>query len=254
MNSPFDLTGRRALVTGATQGLGVDIATTLAAAGCDLVLSARNSEGLTSLAATLTEAHGVRVATVPADLSAPSAPEELAAAALVAFDGLDVLVNNAGISLPRTVLDIDAESWDLTMAVNVRAPALLGSRIGAAMARAGRGSIVNISSVAGSLALYEHFSYSSSKAALNMATKMLALELGPQGVRVNSVSPTVVMTEMGQRVWGEETKAAPMLARIPLGHFAQPNDVSHAVLYLASDAAAMVNGVDLRVDGGFGVA
>ncbi|GAA0309548.1 glucose 1-dehydrogenase [Kineococcus aurantiacus] len=250
----FDLSGRRALVTGATQGLGRDLAGTLAAAGCDLVVSARDRDGLERLAAQLRSEHGVRVAAVAADLSDAAATETLAASALDAFDGLDVLVNNAGISVPQAVVDVDAATWDRVLAVNLRAPALLGSRVGGAMARAGRGSIVNVSSVAGSLALAEHFSYCASKAALVMATKVLALELGPSGVRANSVSPTVVMTEMGQRVWGEEAKAAPMISRIPLGRFAQPGDVSDAVLFLASDASGMVNGVDLTVDGGFSVA
>ncbi|PRY16865.1 SDR family NAD(P)-dependent oxidoreductase [Kineococcus rhizosphaerae] len=250
----FDLTGRRALVTGATQGLGTDVVRTLAAAGCDLVLSARTHEALQALAAAVRGDHGVRVEVVAADLSDAADTESLASRALAAFDGLDVLVNNAGVSFPQRVVDVDAGTWDRTLAVNLRAPALLGSRVGRAMAAAGRGSIVNVSSVAGSLALAEHFAYSSSKAALVMATKVLALELGPSGVRANSVSPTVVMTEMGQRVWGEQAKAAPMLVRIPLGRFAQPGDVSGAVLFLASDASAMVNGVDLTVDGGFSAA
>lgn len=254
MTSPFDLSGRRVLVTGATQGLGNDVARTVAAAGCDLVLSARSRDALETLAQALIADHGTRVEVVPADLSDADDTEALAAAALATFGGLDVLVNNAGISVPQRVVDVDAATWDRVLAVNLRAPALLGSRVGRAMAQAGRGSIVNVSSVAGSLALAEHFSYSASKAGLLMATKVLALELGPSGVRANSVSPTVVLTEMGQRVWGEEAKAAPMTARIPLGHFAQPSDVSNAVVYLASDASAMVNGVDLKVDGGFSVA
>jgi NAD(P)-dependent dehydrogenase (short-subunit alcohol dehydrogenase family) len=84
-----------------------------------------------------------------------------------------------------------------------------------------------------------------------MATKVLARELGPHGIRANSVCPTVVLTEMGQRVWGEETKAAPMIARIPLGRFAVPHEVSDAVVWLCSDAASMVNGVEIAVDGGY---
>lgn len=250
----FDLTGRRALVTGATQGLGADVARALAGAGCDLVLNARDHAALQALAATLRAGHGVRVEVVAADLADAADTESLASRALAAFDGLDVLVNNAGTSVPQRVVDVDATTWDRTLAVNLRAPALLGARIGGAMAAAGRGSIVNVASVAGSRALAEHFAYSASKAALVMATRVLALELGPSGVRANSVSPTVVMTEMGQRVWGEQEKAAPLLARIPLGRFAQPGDVSDTVLFLASDASAMVNGVDLTVDGGFSVA
>ena len=250
----FSLTGRRALVTGASQGLGTDVARALAAAGADLVLSARSPQPLRALAEDVRREHGVRVAVVPADLTRAEEVERLATEALAAFDGLDVLVNNAGISHPQRVVDVDADTWDLTMAVNLRAPALLGARVGEAMAAAGRGSIVNVSSLAGTLALAEHYAYCASKAALIMATRVLALELGPSGVRANSVSPTVVMTEMGQRVWGEEAKGAPMLARIPLGRFVEPAEVGSAVVYLASDAAAMVNGVDLRLDGGFAVA
>ena len=250
----FDLTGRRTLVTGASQGIGTDVAHALAAAGADLVLSGRRRETLEDLAHEISTRHGVRTATVVADLSSAAETEQLADHALVPFGGLDVLVANAGISHPQMAVDVDADTWDATMAVNLRAPALLGARIGRAMAAAGRGSIVNVSSLAGSLALAEHYAYCASKAALVMATKVLALELGPSGVRANSVSPTVVMTEMGQRVWGEQAKAAPMLARIPLGHFAQPADVSNAVVFLASDASAMVNGTDLKVDGGFAVA
>jgi NAD(P)-dependent dehydrogenase (short-subunit alcohol dehydrogenase family) len=218
------------------------------------VLTGRRREPLEDLAADVERRHGVRTAVVVADLADSPEVERLAADAQRPFGGLDVLVGNAGISHPQAVIDVDAGTWDEVMAVNLRAPALLGSRIGRAMAAAGRGSIVMVSSLAGSLALAEHYSYCASKAALVMATKVLALELGPAGVRANVVSPTVVLTEMGQRVWGEEAKSAPMLARIPLGHFAEPADVTNAVVFLASDAAAMVNGTDLRVDGGFAVA
>jgi NAD(P)-dependent dehydrogenase (short-subunit alcohol dehydrogenase family) len=122
------------------------------------------------------------------------------------------------------------------------------------MATDGGGSIVNVASLAGLRALREHYAYSASKAALIMATKVLALEFGPAGVRANAVCPTVVLTDMGQQVWGEPAKAAPMLARIPLGHFGVPSDVADAVVWLASDASAMVNGAELALDGGFTVA
>ncbi|WP_432489492.1 SDR family NAD(P)-dependent oxidoreductase [Kineococcus sp. SYSU DK018] len=252
-SGPFSLAGRRALVTGASQGIGADLAGSLAAAGADLVLSGRRAAPLEDLAHALEQRHGVRTAVVLADLSLAEDTERLAAESLVPFGGLDVLVSNAGVSHPQSVADVDAATWDLTMAVNLRAPALLGSRVGRAMAAAGRGSIVNVSSLAGSLALADHYAYSSSKAALLMATKVLALELGPSGVRANSVSPTVVMTDMGQRVWGGQ-KGEPMLARIPAGRFVEPAEVGSAVVFLASDASAMVNGTDLKVDGGFAVA
>ena len=245
------LAGRRALVTGASRGIGAAVASALAAAGADVVLSGRDARSLESVAESLT---GVRTAIITADLADPADVERLAAAALDAFDGLDILVNNAGITFPELAADLTVGAWDATMAVNLRAPALLGARIGAAMAADGGGSIVNIASLAGLRALPEHYAYAASKAALIMATKVLALELGPAGVRANAICPTVVLTEMGQQVWGEPKKAAPMLARIPLGRFGIPADVAAAVVWLASDASSMVNGAELPLDGGFTVA
>jgi len=244
------LAGQRALVTGASRGIGAAVAAGLAAEGVDVVLSGRDSAALDSVAASLP----TRTAIIPADLADAGSVEALARSALDAFDGLDILVNNAGITLPELARDLTISAWDATMAVNLRAPALLGARIGAAMAADGGGSIVNIASLAGLRALTEHYAYSASKAALIMATKVLALELGPSGVRANVVCPTVVLTEMGQQVWGEQAKAAPMLARIPLGRFGVPSDVADAVVWLASDASAMVNGAEIPLDGGFTVA
>ena len=246
------LQGRRALVTGASRGIGAAVAAGLAAAGADVVLNGRDRSALDAVAASLPR--GVRTAVLPADLADVDAVERLAADALSVFDGLDILVNNAGITFPELAADLTVAAWDATMAVNLRAPALLGALIGAAMAADGGGSIVNVSSLAGLRALGEHYAYAASKAALNMATKVLALELGPSGVRANAVCPTVVLTEMGQQVWGESQKAAPMLARIPLGRFGIPSDVADAVVFLASDASAMINGAEIPLDGGFTVA
>lgn len=186
------------------------------------------------------------------DLAQPEGPARLAQQAGAVFGGLDVLVNNAGISHPQPVVDTDPKLFDATIAVNLRTPALLAAAVGAAMAEQGtEGAIVNVASAAALAPLPDHYAYCVSKAGLVMATKVLARELGPHGIRANSVCPTVVLTEMGQRVWGEEEKARPMLARIPLGRFAVPREVSDTVVWLASDAASMINGVDIPVDGGY---
>ena len=249
-----ELAGRRALVTGASRGIGAAVADALAAAGADVILHGRAAELLDERARAISTTHGVRTAVLTADLASSSAVESLAADALAAFDGLDILVNNAGVTYPETVAGLSVEAWDATLAVNLTAPALLSARIGAAMADAGGGAIVNVSSLAGLRALTEHYAYCAGKAALQMATKVLALELGPRGVRANAVCPTVVLTEMGQQVWGEAKKAAPMLARIPSGRFGEPADVAAAVVWLASDASGMVNGAELALDGGFSIA
>lgn len=248
-----DLTNRRALVTGSTRGIGAKVADALAAAGADVVLSARSAEDLTRQAAEIADKYGVHAASVPADLADADEVLRLASESLAAFDGLDILVNNAGVSFPEPVTTVSVGNWNATMDVNLRAACLLASRVGSAMADAGSGSIVNISSAAGIRALRDHYAYSISKAGLVMATQVLALELGSQGVRANIICPTVVMTEMGQRVWGDEAKAAPMLARIPAGHFAAPSDVAEAVLFLVSPVANMINGVTLPIDGGYTV-
>jgi NAD(P)-dependent dehydrogenase (short-subunit alcohol dehydrogenase family) len=246
------LDGKRALITGATKGIGADIARAFAAAGAQLVLSGRDEGELDAARATLSDRYGAQVRTAAVDLARPEGPDTLAGAAAEAFGGLDVLVNNAGISHPQQAVDTDPALFDATIAVNLRAPALLAAAVGAAMVRQGTGgAIITVASAAALAPLPDHYAYCASKAGLVMATKVLARELGPHGIRANSVCPTVVLTEMGQRVWGEDAKAAPMLARIPLGRFAVPHEVSDAVVWLASDAASMVNGVDLPLDGGY---
>jgi NAD(P)-dependent dehydrogenase (short-subunit alcohol dehydrogenase family) len=246
-----ELDGTRILVTGASKGIGAAICERLAADGASLVVSARDTPALDELAAGLKDRHGTTVASVPADLSDPAAPARLADGAWDAFGGLDVLVNNAGMSITGPARSMSRADWDAVMTVNLHAPALLAADLAGRMADAGGGRVITIGSAAALRALPEHYAYCASKAALVMATKVLALELGPRGVRANSICPTVVLTEMGTQVWGEEAKAAPMLARIPAGHFAQPEQVADAVVYLASPGAEMVNGTDLVLDGGY---
>jgi NAD(P)-dependent dehydrogenase (short-subunit alcohol dehydrogenase family) len=246
------LDGKRALITGATKGIGADIARAFASAGASLVLSGRDGDELAAAQSSLADEFGGQVSVAAVDLGRPDGPEELARRACDAYGGLDILVNNAGISHPQPVVDTDPALFDATIAVNLRAPALLAAAVGAAMIAAGRGgSIVTVASAAALAPLPDHYAYCASKAGLLMATKVMAREFGPYGIRANSVCPTVVLTEMGQRVWGEEAKAAPMIARIPLGRFAIPQEVSDTVVWLASDAASIINGVDIPVDGGY---
>jgi NAD(P)-dependent dehydrogenase (short-subunit alcohol dehydrogenase family) len=246
------LDGKRALITGATKGIGADIARTFAAAGAKLILSGRDGAALASAESALTDEFGAHIATAAIDLAGYGAPLSLAQQAADAFGGLDILVNNAGISHPEPAVDTDPDKFDDTIAINLRAPALLAAAVGKVMVAQGTGgSIITVASAAALAPLPDHYAYCASKAGLVMATKVLARELGQYGIRANSVCPTVVLTEMGQRVWGEDAKAAPMLARIPLGRFAVPREVSDTVLWLASDAASMISGVDIPVDGGY---
>ena len=138
------------------------------------------------------------------------------------------------------------------MAINARGAAMMARHVAQGMLRDGRaGSIVNVSSQASLVALDEHLAYCASKAALDAITRSLCLELGPSGIRVNSVNPTVTLTPMAERAWSDPAKSGPMLAAIPLRRFATPEDVARPILFLLSDAAAMISGVSLPIDGGY---
>jgi L-xylulose reductase len=161
-------------------------------------------------------------------------------------------VNNAGISVPQSFLSASPEAFDRTMAVNVRAAMIVSQVVAAGMiARGQGGAIVNVSSQASMVGLADHATYCASKGALDQLTRVMALELGPRGIRVNAVNPTVTLTPMGEMAWSEPVKRGAMLAKIPLGKFATPVDVAQAVAYLLSQQAAMIHGVMLPVDGGF---
>ena len=245
-----DLSGCRALVTGATKGIGREVALRLAASGCDVGVTGRASDELASLAEEIGAA-GRTCWTRAADLASTEQTLAMAEHFLQAMGSIDILVNNAGMAITETLVDLDPEHWDILLAVNLRAPALVSKVVAGSMIKRKRGAIVNVSSQAGTVALTEHAAYCASKFGLNGLTKVMALELGPYGVRVNAVAPTVVLTPMGQQVWGDPAKGGPMLAKVPLGKFAYPRDVADAVLFLASDAASMINGEVLLIDGGF---
>jgi len=242
MTTSFDFSGRRALVTGASSGIGRAVAARLAQAGAQVTAVGRNAA---ALAALHTEA-----GCTPLVLDVADAPAlERALAPLPAFD---LVVNCAGIALLESATEMQAESFDAVMAVNARAAALVASRCGKAMIAAGmRGSIVNVSSQAALVALDAHLCYCASKAAMDAITRSLCLEFGPHGIRVNSVNPTVTLTPMAQQAWSDPAKSAAALKNIPLGRFAQVEEVVAPVLFLLSDGASMVSGAALPVDGGY---
>ncbi|HEY3330356.1 MAG TPA: glucose 1-dehydrogenase [Capsulimonadaceae bacterium] len=237
----INFTGKRILVTGAGKGIGREIACLLAKCGGAVVAISRTPSDLATL-------HDeIDCQTIAADLSDIDDARQAAARA----GEIDLLVNNAGISLPQSFIETTPEAFDNTMAVNVRAALIVSQVIARQMVERRRGAIVNVSSQASQVALVDHTAYCASKGALDQLTRVMALELGPHGVRVNAVNPTVTLTPMGEMAWADPVKSLPMLAKIPLGRFAAPGDVANAVAYLLSDYAGMINGVTLPVDGGF---
>ena len=238
----WDFQGRTILVTGASGGIGGATVRQLVRAGATVVAGGRSETQLARLAAET----GCR--TIAFDLTSEDGVRE-------ALDGLDLwgVVNCAGFGGEiATPMETDVAVFDKVMAINARGALLVTKYASRSMVRLGRGgSIVNVSSQAGLVALRGHISYGSSKAALDNITRVSALELGRHGIRVNSVNPTVVMTDMATGHWGKPEVAEPFLATMPLGRWATPDEVAAPIVFLLSDAAAMITGVSLPVDGGF---
>ncbi|KAJ7372599.1 hypothetical protein OS493_017870 [Desmophyllum pertusum] len=210
--------------------------------GAEVIALSRTQADLDSLKTEVPSIH-----TVCLDLS----DIEAASKKVDSLGDIHLLVNNAGIAILGPFEEVKLEDFDKMFSVNVKAPLFIAQVVAKKMIASGSGgSIVNVSSQASMIALKDHTLYSSTKAAMDMFTKSLALELGPHKIRVNAVNPTVVMTDMGRIGWSDPTKAKPMLDKIPLGRFAEVEDVVHAIVYLLSDKANMITGTMLPVDGG----
>jgi NAD(P)-dependent dehydrogenase (short-subunit alcohol dehydrogenase family) len=246
----FSLAGRKAVVTGASKGIGAEIARVFADAGADVVAVARDPEGLEETAGAV-RALGRRCLTVAADLGTPEGPGSVALSALKAWGTIDILVNSAGIARVAPALDLSLADWEATMAVNLRAPFLLAQALAPMMIAQRWGKIVNISSQTGVIALADHAAYAASKGGLNAMTKSLAAEWARHNVQVNAICPTVILTPMGREVWGPPEKSAPMIAATPLRRFGEPVEVADLALYLASSAAELVNGAIVMIEGGY---
>ncbi|XP_057367616.1 L-xylulose reductase-like [Daphnia carinata] len=236
-------TGKTALVTGAGQGIGRAIAKRLFEHGAVVFALSKSPENLQSL---LCELPGIHTVTV--DLEDWEATEK----AVKGLGHIDLLVNNAGVAILEPFLDIKNESFDKLFNVNLKAVVNVSQIVAKQMISSKTGgSIVHMSSQASQAPLKDHAVYCSTKAALDMLCKVMALELGQHKIRVNCVNPTVVLTEMGKLGWSDPSKAGPMLAGIPLGRFAEVEEVVDAVVFLLSDRASMIHGTTLAVDGGF---
>lgn len=245
MSVAFDFHGRSFLVTGASSGIGRAAAVALRGGGARVVAAARNARELERLA------HETGCEPLELDVGC-DASVRAALSGERMRDAFDGLINCAGVTSLAAAIDTTADEFDRVMAVNARGAMLVARHVARAMIRAGRGgSIVNVSSQAALVALPSHLAYCASKAALDAMTRVLCVELGPHGIRVNSVNPTVTLTPMAERAWSDPHASGPMLAAIPLGRFARVADVVAPILFLSSDAAAMVSGVALPVDGGY---
>jgi NAD(P)-dependent dehydrogenase (short-subunit alcohol dehydrogenase family) len=237
----FDFSGQRVLVTGASSGIGREVAQQLLSAGARVYAMGRDAVALDTLAG-----QGCEV------LRVDMADQVQLASILAQLPVMHGLVNCAGISILEAATEVSASAFDQVMTVNVRAAAMVAASVAKAMIDEGvKGSIVNVSSQASLVALDDHLSYCASKGAMDAMTRVQCGEWGKYGIRVNSVNPTVTLTPMAQMAWSEPSKRDPALAAIPLGRFAETSEVASPILFLLSDAASMISGVSLPIDGGY---
>jgi len=244
MTSPdyprFDLDGMTALVTGASRGIGHDLALALADAGAATLAGVRpGGEPPAGMDAVELDVRDVDRVRAGVD------------AAVERLGRLDVLVNNAGVGTNHDALDATEAEWDEVLAVNLKGLFFCCQAAGRHMVERGYGRIVNMSSQAGSVGILRHAAYCASKGGVEQLTRVLALEWGPRGVTVNAVAPTFIRTPGTAERLDRPEFLADVLSRIPVGRVGGPMDVAGAVVFLASPAAALVNGAVLAVDGGW---
>tara|TARA_R110002020_G_scaffold176756_18_gene369301 strand:- start:400 stop:1164 length:765 start_codon:yes stop_codon:yes gene_type:complete len=251
MANPFDLTGRKALVTGGATGIGEGIAIALAQAGADVALTYRNHQPEDTLARI--ESHGRTAAAVQADFTGMdmAAATEVTDFAADALGGLDILVNNAGIIHRADSTELPVEDWRHVLSVNLDSVWLLSQAAGRRMVAQGAGKILTVSSVLGFQGGLRVPAYASAKHAVLGLTKALCNEWAPHGVNVNAIAPGYTATDNTQALRDDPERSRALLERIPAGRFADPSEIAGAAVFLASDAAAYCHGSVITVDGGW---
>ncbi|AUZ36062.1 2-deoxy-D-gluconate 3-dehydrogenase [Arthrobacter sp. PGP41] len=242
----FRLDGKKALVTGAARGLGKAIADGLAESGATVYGTSRDAES----ARLISERYGTPA--FPVDITESTQIRQFADDLVQESGGIDLLVNNAGVNVPKPALELTTEDWDTVFDTNLKGSFFLTTALARHWIENGtRGAIVNVASQAGIVGIEERAAYGTSKAGLIHLTKILALEWAQAGIRVNAVAPTFVRTELTASTLSRPDWAAELLSRIPIGRFGEPEDIAGAVAFLLSDAASLITGHTLAIDGGY---
>lgn len=247
--NPFDLTGKVALVTGASRGLGQEFGRALASAGADLIITSRSVDALAEFQQEI-ESLGRRAVPVELDVRDYDSIQRMAAAANDAYGHVDILVNNAGCNVRKPALEISWDDWNLVLDTNLRGTFFVAQAIGRGMVARGAGRVINIGSVT-SVAGYAGLGpYCASRGGVKQLTMSLADDWGPHGVTVNCLAPGWFRTEQNKVLYDNQEWLDYLVDRIPLRRPGQPGDLRGAVVFLASDASAYVTGQTLLIDGG----
>lgn len=246
----FDLSGRTALVTGASKGLGRAMAIGLARAGCGLALCARDLEGLAATRKAVL-ALGVRAEIFAMDVLSSQSVRAAVAAAIEKLGGIDILLNNAGVNVRKTVLELTEEEWDLVLATNLKGYFLVAQAVAPHMIARGHGKVINMSSIFSSVGMNNQVAYASSKGGVAMMTKVMAIEWARHGVTVNAIAPTYFETPLVAALRDDPERFRFINERTPMGRWGQPEELEGTVVYLASRASDFVTGQTVYVDGGW---
>jgi NAD(P)-dependent dehydrogenase (short-subunit alcohol dehydrogenase family) len=241
----YSLAGKVAVVTGGASGIGSAIVDAFAAKGATVVVLDRAMQ-----AAQRKVSQGRAAAAVECDVALEQSVANAITTVNAQFGRIDILVNSAGIAVTDAAEDLTIDGWDRTMAVNLRGAFLVSQQVGRIMLAQGSGTVISLASQAATIALPGHLAYCASKSGLVGLTRVLALEWASRGVTANTISPTVVMTPLARELWDNPDGEA-LKAQIPTQRFAEPEEIAAVAVFLASDAAKMINGVDLLVDGGY---
>jgi D-threitol dehydrogenase (NAD+) len=241
----FSLANKVAVVTGGASGIGAAIVDAYAVKGATVIVLDKDVDS-----AQRKVSEGTAAAAFSCDVTSEQSVVAAISAVSTAFSRIDILVNSAGLAVTDAAEDLTVDKWDLTMAVNLRGAFLVTQQVGRIMLAQGSGAVISLASQAATVALPGHVAYCASKFGLVGLTKVLALEWAGRGVRANTISPTVVMTPLAKGLW-DNPEGEALKAQIPTGRFALPEEIAAVAVFLASDAAKMINGADLLVDGGY---
>ncbi|TXI02167.1 MAG: D-threitol dehydrogenase [Rhizobium sp.] len=243
----FPLSGKIALVTGGGSGIGGAVAAAFASKGAKVAVLDINVDMAKAKASEIGGGAGAFVC----DVSDPASVNKAVSDVVAQFGGIDIAVNSAGVVFLAPAEDLPLDYWDKTININLKGTFLVTQAVGRAMIAAGKGGkIVNLASQAGTVAIEEHVAYCASKFGVIGMSKTFAAEWGKHGINVNTISPTIVLTELGKKAWaGDKGEAAKR--RIPTGRFAFPQEIAAAAVFLSSSGADMINGADLLIDGGY---